>query len=187
MMKRFLRTTAITTISFLLLPYNIAHATNGGFGSTSDTIPFFVSSPSGETYVGTWTANALNVTGGLNATGNAVVTGSMTALYYDHTSDARLKTDIHPVDNALDRLLSIRGVEFKWKKDGRSDMGVVAQDVAKSFPIVVHTNKAGVKSVEYDSLVAPLIEAVRELKNENDGLSAEVSAVKAEIDAAKGK
>jgi len=186
MMKRFLRTTALTTLSFLL-SYNMAHAETGGFGSINDTIPFFVTGTTGSIYVGTWTANALNVTGGFNATGNAIVNGSMTALYYDHTSDVRLKTDIHPVDNALDRLLAIRGVEFKWKKDGRSDMGVVAQDVAQTFPSVVHTNKAGMKSVEYDSLVAPLIEAVRELKTENDGLSAEVSAVKAEIDAAKGE
>ena len=184
-MKRYLRAALLTAVAISLL-YDAAQA-GSGFGSASDTIPFFVTGTSGETSVGTWTANALNVTGGFTATGNAVVTGSVTALYYDHTSDLRLKTDIHPVENALDRLLSINGVEFKWKKDGREDMGVVAQNVATVFPNVVHTNGAGIKSVEYDSLVAPIIESIRELKAKNDGLSSEIKDMKAKLDTAKGE
>src|SRR5674476_192282 len=92
--------------SALLISHNPVYAAEG-FGSASDTIPFFVNGSSGGTSVGTWTANALNVAGGFTATGNAVVIGSVTALYYDHTSDVRLKTDIHPVNDALNKLLSI--------------------------------------------------------------------------------
>ena len=121
------------------------------------------------------------VEGSARVAGSAVVTGSMTALYYDHTSDRRLKADVHPVDNALNRILSIRGVEFRWKNTGQKDMGVIAQNVAIAFPEVVHTNSAGMKSVEYDSLVAPLIEAVRELKIENNAMNAEIKGVKAKL------
>ena len=148
-----------------------------GFGAAGDTISFFVNN---NTTVGTWTAQALNVTGGITAT------GSMTALYYAHTSDLRLKTDIHPVQHALDKLLLINGVEFRWRKDGRKDMGVIAQNVAEIFPFIVHTNSFGQKSVEYDSLIGPMIEAIRELKSENDDLSLRMDKMADKLDAAKG-
>jgi len=102
---------------------------------------------------------------------------SITAPAYYHNSDARLKTAIHPIGNALDKLLTIQGVEFNWRKDGRPDMGVVAQNVAQVFPNVVAKDSTGTMSVEYDSLIGPMIEAIRVLKNDNDALRQKVAAM----------
>ncbi len=159
------------SMGLLVLLINTPCLANG-FGATGDTIPFFVNG--GSTYIGTWTTSGLNVTGGFTATGNANINGSMRALYYDHASDIRLKANIRPVENALERLLAIHGVEFRWNSSQNEDMGVIAQDVAQTFPNIVHSDASGIKSVEYDSLIAPVIEAIRELKAQNDYLLGEV-------------
>ena len=117
--------------------------------------------------------------GSLTVTNNLTVsgTGGITAGAYFHSSDRRLKNDIHPISHALDKLLAIKGVQFSWKQDGRADMGVVAQNVAEVFPDVVSTNKDGMMAVEYDSLVGPMIEAIRELKNQNDDLRDQIAGM----------
>ena len=117
--------------------------------------------------VGTPTAG-----GSVDATG-----GSVIAAAYYHNSDVHLKTDIHPIGHALDKLLAIQGVQFNWKQDGRADMGVVAQNVAEVFPDIVSKNKDGMMSVEYDSLVGPMIESIRELKSENDDLRNQIASL----------
>ena len=77
------------------------------------------------------------------------------------------KTEIiEEIKNPIEKILKIRGVTFDWK-DGRNkkikDIGVIAQEVEKVFPSVVHVDAKGFKSVDYGSLVSPLIEAVKEL------------------------
>ena len=85
-----------------------------------------------------------------------------TAYYY--SSDRRLKENITKIESPLEKIQKLNGYTFDWKKDGRKDIGVIAQEVEKVFPALVATNKeTGFKSVEYGNLVAPLIEAVKEL------------------------
>ncbi len=82
-------------------------------------------------------------------------------------SDRRLKENIVPLKNSLDKILSLNGYSFDWKNDGRHDVGVIAQEVEKVFPDIVHesadTHGKIYKSVEYGNLVAPIIEAIKEL------------------------
>lgn len=106
------------------------------------------------------------------------------------SSDARLKENIKPIPQALEKILSLRGVEFDWndrsKAYGRHDIGVIAQEVEKVFPSVVHESKeTGMKMVDYGSLVAPLIGAVKELAqrmedlfNRNESFSREIASLK---------
>lgn len=88
---------------------------------------------------------------------------------YHVASDKRLKHNIVTVPNALERVLALRGVNFKWKDtnlDGDAvQMGLIAQEVEKVFPEVVHTadDKMKTKAVEYERLVGALIEAIKEL------------------------
>jgi hypothetical protein len=100
----------------------------------------------------------------LEVNGNVKASG----LYLN--SDANLKEDIQPVDHALEKISELNGVTFAWKADTaavqKKHMGVIAQDVEKIFPDSV-TGTNGKKSVDYPSLIAPLIEAVKELKNQN--------------------
>ena len=77
-------------------------------------------------------------------------------------SDAALKTNALPLTDATRKLLQIQGVTFNWKDDGRADVGVIAQDVQKVYPQLVRNDKEYLQ-VDYQKLVAPLIEAVREM------------------------
>lgn len=87
-------------------------------------------------------------------------------------SDGTLKKNIVPITNALEKVSRLKGVSFEWKEnfdDNRKKMGVIAQDVEKVFPEIVY-GQEGSKGVDYPSLIAPLIEAVKELKIKNDAL-----------------
>ena len=102
--------------------------------------------------------------GGVNVTGDMVASGNVTAY-----SDAKLKTDISSIDNALDIVGKLRGVNYKWLSNGQADIGVIAQEVEEVVPEVVKTSEDGTKSVDYGRLVSILINAVNELKEEIGG------------------
>jgi hypothetical protein len=91
----------------------------------------------------------------------------------EDSSDARLKEDIVGIDDALHRVSQLRGVNYQWTDQSRGEspqIGVIAQEVEEVFPEVISTDNQGYKSVSYGKLVAPLIEAVKELKAENEDL-----------------
>ncbi len=88
-------------------------------------------------------------------------------------SDARWKTNISTIDNALEKVASLRGVSYEWidpAKGMGDQIGVIAQEVEDIFPEAVSTDNQGYKSVAYAKLVSPLIEAVKTLKAENEQL-----------------
>ena len=101
---------------------------------------------------------------GVNVTGDMVASGNVTAY-----SDAKLKTEISSIDNALDIVGKLRGVNYKWLSNGQADIGVIAQEVEEVVPEVVKTSEDGTKSVDYGRLVSILINAVNELKEEIGG------------------
>jgi len=92
------------------------------------------------------------------------------------TSDKRLKENIKPLENALEKINQIRGVEFDWKKLNKEerkvihgneghDVGVIAQEIESVLPEIVTERKSGYKAVKYEKIVPLLIEAVKELSN----------------------
>ena len=96
------------------------------------------------------------------------------------SSDKRLKENIKPLDNALDKVSKISGVEFDWKpltKEEKTihgneghDVGVIAQEIEEVLPEVVQTRDTGYKAVKYEKIVPLLIEAIKELKEEIEEL-----------------
>ena len=92
------------------------------------------------------------------------------------TSDIRLKDNIKSIDKALDKVNSIQGIEFDWiekeEVHGNSghDVGVIAQEVEKVIPEVVTTRDNGYKAVKYEKIVPLLIEAIKDLSKQVDGL-----------------
>jgi microcystin-dependent protein len=94
---------------------------------------------------------------------------------WQNSSDERLKTDINPIENALEKILQLEGVSYHWRDSERDSregekVGVIAQNVEKVFPQVVKINKVekdtlpgGTRTVAYGDLVGPLIEAIKEL------------------------
>ena len=105
---------------------------------------------------GSW-QNELTLT---NA-GNLTALGNVTAY-----SDARLKTDIETLDNALDKVTKLRGVSYKRLDTQEAGIGVIAQEIENVLPEVVQDG--AYKSVAYGNVVGLLIEAIKELKAELD-------------------
>jgi hypothetical protein len=98
-------------------------------------------------------------------------------------SDTRLKTDVKPITNALDKLTQLRGVSFEWNSkyknlynaSSRRQLGLMAQDVEKVFPELVGRESNNYRVVEYAKITAVLVEAVKELKKENNVLQKRLS------------
>ncbi|MBL7813867.1 MAG: tail fiber domain-containing protein [Saprospiraceae bacterium] len=104
-------------------------------------------------------------------------------------SDSRYKTNITPLSNALENILKMQGVRYDWRVNEfpewsfskRRQIGFIAQDLEKIYPELVETDEKGYKSVDYSKVTAILVEAVKEVKKENDDLKAEVQKLKAEL------
>jgi hypothetical protein len=116
--------------------------------------------------------NASNISSGTLNTArlpsNITVSGTITASDFNSTSDIRLKENVETIDNALELISSIRGVKFDWKTSHRRSVGVIAQEVEAAYPDLV--NDGEVKTVNYNGIIALLIEAVKELKSELDNI-----------------
>lgn len=111
-------------------------------------------------------------------TGEIRATNDITGFY---SSDKRLKENIKNIENPLQKLSAINGVTFDWTEefinskggeDGffvrKNDIGVIAQEIEQVLPQVVAERPDGVKAVNYEKLVALLIEGVKELQKEVD-------------------
>jgi hypothetical protein len=97
-----------------------------------------------------------------------------------HPSDKRYKTDITPIDNAIDKINRMNGVKFNWKREAFPDknfsadpqIGLIAQEVEAVLPEVVKTDDQGYKSLAYNKLIAVLVEAIKELNAKVEQLEA---------------
>jgi hypothetical protein len=100
--------------------------------------------------------------------GNLLLQGSG----INFASDENLKTDIHRLDQPLEKLSAINGVSFHWKEENQpgTQLGVIAQDVQQVFPELVYQSDQGALEVNYIGLIPVLIEAVKELKKKNTQL-----------------
>ena len=89
------------------------------------------------------------------------VAGNVLATNYLHSSDKRLKKNIETA-KGLDIIKRLRGVVYRWIHSGEEASGVIAQEVEEILPYAVHTDSTGMKSVDYDALIGPMIEAIKE-------------------------
>jgi hypothetical protein len=125
--------------------------------------------------------NSIGVGTAASGTAGEIRANNNITAYY--TSDAIFKENVKPIENALEKVMAVDGVEFDWTQefmdarggeDGyfirRHDVGVIAQNIEKVLPEVVATKEDGTKAVKYDRIVALLIEAIKDLKNEVDEL-----------------
>lgn len=97
---------------------------------------------------------------------NLVCGGNITA-----NSDVSLKENITTISNALDKVISLRGVEYdRHDLNGEHQIGVIAQEIQQIIPEVVFDGDNGIKSVAYGNLVALLIEAIKEQQTQINDL-----------------
>jgi len=93
------------------------------------------------------------------------------------------KMNIRKVQDALDKIVQLRGVTFDWKDSGRPDIGLIAEEVGKVVPEVVTYEDNGVdaKSLDYAYLVALMIEAIKEQQNMINDQRLELEDIKAAV------
>ena len=101
---------------------------------------------------------------------NDIVAFSTTA------SDMRLKTDIEPITDALEKINALTGYTFTYDYNGRKSAGLLAQEVEEVLPSAVFDKKLvfkendnqEYKTLQYDQTIALLVQSIKELKSEID-------------------
>jgi len=127
--------------------------TNGALGLGANAFWFGGATPG--------TAGVLSGTAWLAFNGSSmVIAGTFT-----EQSSIRFKENVKPIDNALDKVLQLKGVTYD-KKDGSSfnEPGMIAEDVLKVIPELVQLDEEGdANGIHYTKVTAYLIECIKEL------------------------
>lgn len=116
------------------------------------------------------TRQAANFRSTLSAVGTITCDNDIIAFA---TSDKKLKTNIKPVGNALEKVNNLTGYSFNWNTQNTSyshlqgkDVGFIADEVEEVLPEAVTTRNDGIKAVNYDKVVPLLVQSIKELKKE---------------------
>jgi hypothetical protein len=117
--------------------------------------------------------------------GNIVVTTSGTS--YNSVSDYRLKENITPLENGLDRVMQLKPSKFNWIETGNETEGFIAHELQEYFPDAVTGEKDAVysstgnikpQSVDYGRITPLLVKAIQEQQSQIESLKAEIQTLK---------
>src|SRR6056300_371120 len=163
----------------------------GGIGNASGAGGVFHNSTNSDSYVLIGHSDyAIRMQDGnlnmqLDYTGNFWTDGNITAYAgLGSSSDIRLKDNIKPILSAVNKIQTLRGVTFDFKKTGERSTGLIAQEVERILPEAVY--EAGefenpddkMKAVRYGNLAGLFVEAIKELQGEILELKSEVKRLK---------
>ncbi|MBE0676172.1 MAG: tail fiber domain-containing protein [Bacteroidales bacterium] len=117
--------------------------------------------------------------------GDAFATGNFVS-----GSDLRWKKNITQIENVLPGLLNLKAVSYDWKTEEYPDMdfssrrqiGLIAQDVEKLFPLLVTENHEGYKLVDYQKLSVLLLEAIHEQQSKIEKQTEELNLLRARLE-----
>jgi hypothetical protein len=119
---------------------------------------------------------------GVSSVGAISTTGSTTT--YSPTSDIRLKTNIKPITNGLERISKLKPVDYNWIADGIADNGFIAQDLLEIPEFAHRVTKVGLNNngepfygVDYMKFVAVLTSAIQEQQSTIQSLTARLTAL----------
>jgi hypothetical protein len=164
-----------------------------GFTGSASTVIGFTGSIGSLGYTGSGYGTSASVqmgslgvgTPASGTSGEIRATNEITAYY---SSDRNLKTNIAPIENALDKIRQLSGVMFDWTdeyiksrggEDGyfvrRHDTGIIAQDVQAVLPEVVGIREDGTLGVKYEKMMGLVIQAINELAIQVDEIKQKVS------------
>ncbi len=125
--------------------------------------------------VGIWVAAP---TEKLQVQWNALVSGSIRANSFIYNSDISLKKDVKTT-YGLDTILKLRWVDFTWKDSGKTDIWFIAQEVEGVLPQLIYTDpKTKLKAVDYASIIAPLVEAIKEQQVQIEQLQKQINTLR---------
>jgi hypothetical protein len=133
------------------------NGTSVGIGSTG---PFNYNSATNNGQIG----------GAFNGVLTLDINGATKGIGFYATSDKKFKKDIKSIESALDKIMSLEGKTYNWRKDEFKDKnftselqyGLLAQDVQKVIPSLVIESENGDLAMNYTGLIPVLIEALKE-------------------------
>jgi hypothetical protein len=113
----------------------------------------------------------------VHGNGNATLAGTLTQL-----SDARLKTNIQPLQNSLQRIQKLNGYTYNWidkARDQKTQVGFLAQEIQKEFPeltteIKQENGEINI-GVNYTNMIPVLLEAIKEQQKQIEELKKKVA------------
>ena len=154
-------------------------ATHVGLGSVTNeskatmfSSPTFTGTVSGVTATHVGLSNVGNYTVNQNVgTANDVTHNTVTATAFYYSSDATLKTNIGTLTNYWETLDALRPVSFDWISSGKKDLGLLAQDVQSVMPESVTTTNNGTLAISSSGIIANLVAAVKDLKQQVEELT----------------
>jgi len=158
-------TTGVNGVGWTITPSGSGQIRSSGTGA-QDKIQF---------------ANSNGVVGAITTTGVATA--------YNTSSDYRLKEDVQPMTNALEKVAQLKPVTYKWKADGSAGEGFIAHELAEVCPHAVSGEKDAVdedgnpkyQGIDVSFLVGTLTAAIQELNAKIDAQAAEIAALKAKL------
>ena len=123
----------------------------------------------------------------LHVNGTIGATSDITAF---HSSDKRLKNNLIPIKDPLEKLKKINGYTFVWIENEHhpnkgSDIGVVAQEVEEILPEITTTRENGYKAVRYEKLTPFLISCIKEQQTQIENQQTQISSLQSQIDELK--
>jgi len=122
----------------------------------------------------TKSAGAMSLTtGGILTVASSITAGGDITAF----SDARVKENIETIDNALNKVTQLRGVEYNRIGAEERSIGVIAQEVQEVLPEVVREGQDGMLSVAYGNITGVLIEAIKEQQKQIEELKAQLDGL----------
>jgi hypothetical protein len=160
--------------------FRITSVGNMGIGTTTPSALLDVNGTVGvrsATNATSTNTGALQVTGGAGIGSDLWVGGTAYATVLQSTSDVNFKKDITTITNALNTVLQMRGVEYKWTHNSEPGLGLIAQEVQPLVPAAV--SETGDRlTVGYGNLVGLLVEAIKEQQQQILALQQEIRDLK---------
>ena len=106
--------------------------------------------------------------------GKFKASNGIVAPYFAAVSDQRAKSDIRPIESALEKIMQLKGYKYILEQTGEESAGVMAQEVLRVMPEAVmvpapqkdeQQSKAPLMAVNYNALIPLLVEGLKELSN----------------------
>ncbi|MBL9031903.1 MAG: tail fiber domain-containing protein [Phycisphaerae bacterium] len=121
--------------------------------------------------------------------GAATFVGTVFAASFIQLSSRDAKSEIAPLAGALDTIGKLRGVTYQWNEhapaqiQGRHDIGFIADEVNEVLPEIVGKDEAGKPTgIDYAKIAPLAVEAIKELKAENERIRADNADLKARLE-----
>jgi hypothetical protein len=122
----------------------------------------------GKFYGGNENPNTNSTAYRLNYDGRFYATQLFAKAFF-YTSDINEKHNIQDLENALEKVLGLRGVSFNWNDDNTEDAGLIAQEVKEVIPEAVEIVDDK-HSIKVSTLIAYLVKSIHQLKDELDAI-----------------